>query len=141
ALAAGDFWWANAKKSRAIRHNCTERARNPACRDIMSARSGPLKVGGHVFAAERRQVILELVRTNGAVSLRDLAKAVHSSDVTVRRDVRALEASGLLDCRHGGAVFPGVLTQEPSYSQKSRVAADAKFAIAELAATLVDDGD
>ncbi|MGW2846340.1 DeoR family transcriptional regulator, partial [Streptomyces sp. NPDC001274] len=48
-----------------------------------------------------------MVRANGAVSLRELARVVQTSEVTVRRDVRALEAEGLLDRRHGGAVLPG----------------------------------
>jgi len=47
-----------------------------------------------VFPAERRRRILELVRETGAVSMRELAVAVCTSEVTVRRDVRALEAEG-----------------------------------------------
>jgi DeoR/GlpR family transcriptional regulator of sugar metabolism len=95
-----------------------------------------------VFAAERRQRILELVRSSGAISLRELARQVQTSEVTVRRDLTALEAQGLLDRRHGGAVLPGGgLSHEPSYSEKSLVAAEAKAAIAEAAAALVSDGD
>lgn len=94
-----------------------------------------------MFADERRQVILELVRSNGAVSLRELARMVKSSEVTVRRDLRLLESQGLLDRRHGGAVSPGALSHEPSYSEKSHVAGAEKVAIGELAATLVKDGD
>jgi DeoR/GlpR family transcriptional regulator of sugar metabolism len=94
-----------------------------------------------VFAAERRQLIVELVRANGAISLHDLASAVQSSEVTVRRDVRALEASGLIDRRYGGAVLPGAAPQERPFSQRTRVAGDAKAAIAELAVTLVENGD
>ncbi len=94
-----------------------------------------------MFAAERRQRILEMVRSSGAISLRELASQVQSSEVTVRRDLRALEAQGLLDRRHGGAVLPGGLSHEPTYSEKALVAADAKAAIAKLAAALVSDGD
>jgi DeoR/GlpR family transcriptional regulator of sugar metabolism len=94
-----------------------------------------------VFAAERRQRILELVRSNGAVSLRELAEAVRSSEVTVRRDLRALEAEGLLNRHHGGATMPGDLSREPTHSQKAQVASVEKLAIADLAASLVEDGD
>jgi DeoR/GlpR family transcriptional regulator of sugar metabolism len=94
-----------------------------------------------MFAAERRQAILELVRSSGSVSLRDLAQAVDSSVVTVRRDLRALEEQGLLDRRRGGAAMPGALSDEPPYSQKAHTAAQEKAAIAELAATLVVEGD
>ncbi|MFI6512355.1 DeoR/GlpR family DNA-binding transcription regulator [Streptosporangium sp. NPDC050855] len=94
-----------------------------------------------VFAAERRQRILDLVRANGAVSLRDLARAVGSSEVTVRRDVRILEGEGLLDRHHGGATLPGELSREPTYLQKAQVADTEKTVIADLAASLVEDGD
>jgi DeoR/GlpR family transcriptional regulator of sugar metabolism len=94
-----------------------------------------------VFAAERRQLILEMVRANGAVSLRELARVVQTSEVTVRRDVRALEAEGLLDRRHGGAVLPGGFTRESGFPQKSHLATAEKTAIADLAANFVEEGE
>jgi DeoR/GlpR family transcriptional regulator of sugar metabolism len=94
-----------------------------------------------VFAAERRQLILEMVRANGAVSLRELARVVQTSEVTVRRDVRALEAEGLLDRRHGGAVLPGGFTRESGFPHKSHLATAEKTAIADLAAGLVEEGE
>ncbi|MDH6544412.1 DeoR/GlpR family DNA-binding transcription regulator [Streptomyces sp. SPB4] len=94
-----------------------------------------------MFAAERRQLILEMVRANGAVSLRELARVVQTSEVTVRRDVRALEAEGLLDRRHGGAVLPGGFTRESGFPQKSHLATAEKTAIADIAAGLVEEGE
>lgn len=94
-----------------------------------------------MFAAERRQLILQLVQASGAVSLRDLAAAAGSSEVTIRRDVRALEDQGLLDRRHGGAVRVGGLAHEATYLQKRVVAAAEKAAIARLAASMVQAGD
>ena len=94
-----------------------------------------------VFGAERRVRILELLRANGTLSLRQLAEAVQTSEVTVRRDVRALEADGLLDRHHGGASLPGELSHEPTHLQKAQVAREEKGAIADLAAALVEDGD
>jgi DeoR/GlpR family transcriptional regulator of sugar metabolism len=95
-----------------------------------------------MFAAERRHLILEIVRSTGAVSLRELAAAVDSSVVTVRRDLRSLEEQGLLDRRRGGAAMPGALSHDapepPGLGPSQRVE---KLAIAALAATLVDDGD
>ncbi|RKS80247.1 DeoR/GlpR family transcriptional regulator of sugar metabolism [Motilibacter peucedani] len=93
-----------------------------------------------MFAAERRRLISELVRSSGAVSLRDLAQLTGTSEVTVRRDLRHLEAEGLLSRRHGGAVAPESL-QEPTHSEKAHVAAAEKAAIAAAAAELVEDGD
>lgn len=82
-----------------------------------------------------------MVRSNGAVSLRELARVVQTSEVTVRRDVRALEAEGLLDRRHGGAVLPGGFTRESGFPQKSHLATAEKTAIADLAAGFVEEGE
>jgi DeoR/GlpR family transcriptional regulator of sugar metabolism len=94
-----------------------------------------------MFTAERRRAIVDMVRTSGAVSLHDLAQAFGASEVTVRRDIRALEEQGLLDRRRGGAVWPGGYSQEPTYEQKRIVAAEQKAAIAHLAATFVEEDD
>lgn len=82
-----------------------------------------------------------MVRANGAVSLRELARVVQTSEVTVRRDVRALEAEGLLDRRHGGAVLPGGFARESGFPQKSHLATAEKTAIADLAAGFVEEGE
>lgn len=94
-----------------------------------------------MFAAQRRQAILELVHVRGVVSLHDLAVAVQSSEVTVRRDIQALERDGLVDRRRGGAALPGGLSHEQSYRQKALVAATEKVDIADVAVGLVDEGD
>lgn len=94
-----------------------------------------------MIAAERRAAVLAIIRSNGIISVRDLAAEVSISEVTVRRDLRALEGEGLIDRRHGGAVLPGGLSHEQSYRQKSLVAAAEKGAIAELATSLVREGD
>ncbi|MDQ1464978.1 MAG: DeoR-like helix-turn-helix domain, partial [Actinomycetota bacterium] len=43
-----------------------------------------------MFAAERRQLIVERVRANGAASLVELAALADSSEATIRRDLRLL---------------------------------------------------
>lgn len=93
------------------------------------------------FAAERRERILELVRANGSMALRDIAAQVRASEVTVRRDIRVLEAEGLIDRRRGGAALPGRLVHEHNHTQRSGTAAPEKLAIAAAAARLVQDDD
>ncbi|TDQ45871.1 DeoR/GlpR family DNA-binding transcription regulator [Actinorugispora endophytica] len=92
-----------------------------------------------VFAARRRERILELVRANGAMALRDIADQVRVSEVTVRRDVRTLEAEGLIDRRRGGAALPG----HPLAGKGRRAGGTAPelSAIARKAAPLVSDDD
>jgi DeoR/GlpR family transcriptional regulator of sugar metabolism len=94
-----------------------------------------------MFAIERRRAIADHVRVRGVMSLKELAAAVGTSEVTVRRDLRALEEQGLLDRRRGGAAWPSRLTHEQSYQQKTGVAAAEKVAIARLACRLLADGD
>jgi DeoR/GlpR family transcriptional regulator of sugar metabolism len=95
-----------------------------------------------MFGAERRHLILELVRANGAVSLHELATTVNASDVTVRRDLTTLEKRGLIERQRGGAVLPNALLYTPAPDETAAGQTfDDKAAIAELAATLVVDGD
>ena len=56
-----------------------------------------------MLIAERRRRILEHVRLRGYASFRDLAGVVGLSESTVRRDLRALAADGLLTTTRGGA--------------------------------------
>jgi len=91
-----------------------------------------------MFAAERRGIILEHLRAHGPASLRELAAVTDTSEVTVRRDLRALEAEGRLRRPRGGAMLED--HHAPSY-WKARVAPAEKAAIAATAAALVADGD
>jgi len=94
-----------------------------------------------MFGAERRHLICELVRANKAVSLRELARAVNASEVTVRRDLNTLEKRGLIQRAHGGAILPDTLAYEPPPEEPPMPYGGEKAAIAELAATMIDDGD
>ena len=93
-----------------------------------------------MFGAERRHLICEFVRANKVVSLHDLARAVNASEVTVRRDLVALERRGLIQRAHGGAFLPDALIFEPWPDDTRTPGGDPKAAIAALAATLVGDG-
>jgi len=100
-----------------------------------------------MFAAQRRRLILERVQAQGSATLRELADEVSASEVTVRRDLRALQDEGLLVRRRGGATLPAAppaaTTPPPNrlLAHRDTPASPEKRAIAELAATLVQDGD
>jgi DeoR family fructose operon transcriptional repressor len=102
-----------------------------------------------MLIAERRRRILEHVRLRGYASFRDLAEVVGISESTVRRDLRALAADGLLTTTRGGAGRQGSadLSPEPRTSPESPAARDggdpvaaARAAIAACAAALVAPG-
>jgi DeoR/GlpR family transcriptional regulator of sugar metabolism len=94
-----------------------------------------------MFTAERRQVILSALAVHRSMSVSDLARLTRCSEITIRRDLRALEEVGHLLRQRGGATATTALMDEPTYSDKARVAPDEKAQIARAAATLVEDGD
>ncbi|MDT5176530.1 MAG: hypothetical protein QOJ95_728, partial [Mycobacterium sp.] len=57
-----------------------------------------------MLAAERRSAILRALQSGGAVRVADLAAELDVSEMTVRRDLDALDAQDLLRKVHGGAV-------------------------------------
>jgi DeoR/GlpR family transcriptional regulator of sugar metabolism len=71
----------------------------------------------------------------------ELVRALGVSDMTVRRDLEALRARGLLEKVHGGATaVSGSALFEPGFAAKSALAQAEKAAIAEAAAALVEPG-
>lgn len=87
--------------------------------------------------AERRGRILELIRERGAIRVSDLAEALGVSEVTVRRDLEDLDARGLLERTHGGAVALGA----PPLAPGGGAHAAEKRAIGAAAADLLEPGD
>lgn len=71
----------------------------------------------------------------------DMAEALGTSEITLRRDLRAMAKEGLLVRTHGGAFLPSGLAHEPTYSEKAKQAAPEKAAIAQLAAGIIQPGD
>ena len=94
-----------------------------------------------MLAIERRRLIAESIRSRGVVSVAEMADALGTTEITLRRDLRAMAKDGLLVRTHGGAVLPTALGHEPSYSEKARQAGAEKAAIARLALTMIQPGD
>ncbi|MER6400922.1 DeoR/GlpR family DNA-binding transcription regulator [Kitasatospora sp. NPDC001603] len=92
-----------------------------------------------LLAQQRRALILEAVRRDGAVRVSDLSVAFGVSDMTIRRDLDALARSGAVEKVHGGAVTAGT-AQELGFEVKSTLESAAKATIAEATAALVEPG-
>ncbi|MGA8117243.1 MAG: DeoR/GlpR family DNA-binding transcription regulator [Actinocatenispora sp.] len=94
-----------------------------------------------MLAGQRQSAILELVRRHGGVRVSDLVREFNVSDMTIRRDLEALDQRGLLSKVHGGAttLAPGS-TDEPGFAAKSMRQQAEKQAIARHAASLVSPG-
>jgi len=57
-----------------------------------------------MLSEERRREILELLRTDGRVLVRDLSKHFRTSQITIRKDLESLHHEGQLERTHGGAL-------------------------------------
>lgn len=90
--------------------------------------------------AVREEVILHELRAAGRVSVRRLSDQLGVSEVTIRKDLDALEERSLLRRVRGGAVIPAG-GEEGAFVERLRVDATAKRAIAKEVAALVEDGD
>lgn len=92
-------------------------------------------------AHDRHQTILHLLERRGRVTVSDLAAQFAVSEMTVRRDLDALERQGLLRRVRGGAVSARGRSYEPPFLTRSTVHQAEKERIGRLAAGLVQDGD
>ena len=94
-----------------------------------------------LIPAERRRLIREFVRSQGVVKVVDLSRRLGVSEITVHRDLEALEQEGVLERTHGGAIYSQRMDVEPLYTDKDRIHRHEKQAIGQLAVSLVEDDD
>lgn len=87
-----------------------------------------------MFAQERHRVIESIVRQKGRLTVGELALHLGASGITVRRDLRLLEAAGKVVRAHGGALHPEFLDAEPGFERKSVDAVQIKEALARMVA-------
>jgi DeoR/GlpR family transcriptional regulator of sugar metabolism len=90
---------------------------------------------------ERRALILQLIETEGEVSVADMSQRAGVSEMTVRRDLEALEGRGALIRLHGRAVAPVSRSYEPPFDVRVGSAPIAKERIGALAAGLLAEGE
>ncbi|MDJ0381780.1 DeoR/GlpR family DNA-binding transcription regulator [Streptomyces sp. G-G2] len=93
------------------------------------------------LAPQRRALILDIVRRDGAVRVAELVEQLGVSDMTIRRDLDVLAGRGSLSKVHGGAIRASATTgDEPPFETKTGLESRAKAAVAEAAAALVKPG-
>ena len=93
---------------------------------------------------QRRHTILALLAEQGEVSVDELSKAFATSEVTIRKDLAALEKNGLLLRRYGGAVpMPQELIGEAAQALSPYKLAIARAGVARIrehARIIIDSG-
>ena len=93
-------------------------------------------------AVQRRKAILEWLDESGVVTVEQLSALLATSEVTIRKDLAALEAEGLLLRRRGGAVsVPQTPQPRPLASVlQQRIAAAAVACIKPQGRIIIDCG-
>jgi DeoR family transcriptional regulator of aga operon len=94
-----------------------------------------------VIPAQRRNLILELIRQKRVFSVHELSESIGVSLPTIRRDLDWLSKTGAVQRSHGGATLkttPGT-TFEPDYQIASRIAREKKAIIGKVAADRLQD--
>lgn len=94
-----------------------------------------------LIPAERHHRIQAMLEQRRVASIADLSDLLGVSEATIRRDLETLEARGLLERTHGGAILTRRLPTEPFYAQSAGVHPAEKRLIGAAAAALVGDGD
>lgn len=90
---------------------------------------------------ERHRRIIEALDGDGLINVVDLSDEYGVSEMTVRRDLKELESSGLLRRVYGGAVRHLGRAYEPPFRLRSQADLGPKSAIGQAAAALVQPGD
>lgn len=92
---------------------------------------------------ERQTQLLEMINTEGNVSVSDIMETMNVSDMTVRRDLNELAHKGLVIRTHGGAqrVISVPNARERTHTEKKSLHEAEKTMIALKAASLINEGE
>jgi DeoR/GlpR family transcriptional regulator of sugar metabolism len=94
-----------------------------------------------VKSADRQRFIIDQLQAAEQVSVAELATAIGTSEMTVRRDLDLLAANGVLRRVHGGAVLASPSGVEPSFASRAIAVTATKRAIAAATVGLIQDGE
>ncbi len=89
----------------------------------------------------RRQTLIDAMQREGELQVRRLAEDLGCSEMTIRRDLDALERDGAVRRVHGGAVRVNLRSSEPPYGVRALEAVEAKRRIGRAVAGLIADGE
>ena len=94
-----------------------------------------------MLAHKRKQMIKELVDRYRIIRVSDLSERFNISDVTIRRDLKELEAMGVLRRTHGGAIKIANTGTELPLAEADDEQIKERYSIAKAAYRTIKDGD
>jgi DeoR family transcriptional regulator, aga operon transcriptional repressor len=90
---------------------------------------------------ERRQHILGLIQKQGRVLVGELSRELQISQITIRKDLDCLQARGLIQRSHGGALrIQASALVDPTLQEKQKRNLQEKERIAAAAIKMVEEG-
>jgi len=107
----------------------------------MSVRGDVGRRRRRIMPAERREMISEMVRRSGSVTVAALEETFDISPMTARRDLAILEDEGRVKRIHGGAVLPGFARREDSFQRRLEENREAKERLARAALGMLGSGE
>lgn len=105
-----------------------------------SANKSRAKPRNELLPAQRQRMIKDFLVEAGFVSIADLGKKFQVSEMTIRRDLEALERQGLIQRTYGGAQSTEPTFFEMSFQAKSSQHEAEKRRIGQAAAALIQEG-
>ncbi len=90
---------------------------------------------------ERRYHLLSRIQNEGRILVGDISDELGVSKITIRKDLDALQARGLIQRTHGGALrLKGGALTDPALNEKEKLHQKEKERIAAAAVKMVDEG-
>ncbi len=94
-----------------------------------------------MLGIERRRKIMDKLNQDRKIYVSDLSKLFNVTEETIRRDLEKLENQDLLRRSYGGAVLNEHTSEDLSFVKRTTINSADKEAIAQKAASLIQDGD
>lgn len=85
----------------------------------------------------RQSEIIDRLSRHGFVSTTELAESLGVSDMTIRRDARALAERGIAKVVHGGISLPHGTAHTTDFAERAGEDADGKYRIASVCQTMI----
>ncbi|MEU8200310.1 DeoR/GlpR family DNA-binding transcription regulator [Streptosporangium sp. NPDC049046] len=91
--------------------------------------------------SDRHRLILDVIQRTGRLRISDIARESGMTEMTIRRDLEALEQTGALSRVHGGAVSIVSQSHSPRYQARILSNAENKQHIGKAAAEQIREGE
>lgn len=94
-----------------------------------------------MFMEERLEKILDLIKENNKVFVKDLSKQFNVTESMIRKDLNNLQKEGLVERTYGGAILPRGIAENSTMDKRLEKDTKIKEIIAKKAFNVINDFD